>query len=54
MHVETGTNEAVDLPGEKWASWSYLSGVLMAGLSRPGQNILWVTDNDAIAAVRSH
>lgn len=27
---------------------------LLAGLSRPGQNVLWVTDEDAIAANESH
>jgi hypothetical protein len=39
---------------EKVLRVAHLSGVLMAGLSRPGQSILWVTDNDAIAASTDH
>lgn len=35
---------------EKLARVAHLLNLLLAGMSRPGQNVLWITDNDAIAA----
>ncbi len=39
---------------EKVLRSTHLVSLMLAGLSRPAQNVLWITDEDAIAATHSH